>query len=945
MLRMSEFVFVPSRIWLFALLLFTANVVQASQAPIKSPNDHNNYRYLELDNGLNVLLISDPDSDKGAASLNVAVGSGDDPIGREGLAHFLEHMLFLGTEKYPEPGEYQQFIKNHGGNHNAFTAFQDTNYFFDIQADSLAAALDRFAQQFSAPLFTADLVERERRAVHSEYTAKMREDGRRYYSAKKQAFNPEHPFSHFAVGNMTTLEDTEARPLRPDLVEFWRRHYSANLMTLAVYGPQSLDRLEAMVRPRFSAIENRHLAATDHSAPLFAPGQLPELLRVEALRDMRTLTLTFPIPSQIERYHSKPAGYVASLLGHEGPGSLFDVLKNEGWAESLAAGLGTDTGHEATLEVNIELTSEGLDNRDEIIRLTFAYLDLIRSQGISEQRFTEMKQQAEINFRFQERQEPIHKVMRLAMQLRDVAPRDVLRAAWTMDTYDPQGYRAVLARLTPDNVLISELSQRELGEDVPRTRWYDTAYAIERLSGDQLAGTPRPELANELALPEPNPFLPEDLEMIAGATMDKPILLTNDDLAVWYARDTRFDTPKANLFVSLRSPIARATAQNDVLSRLYVDAIDTNLNAWAYAARLAGLNYSIYPHLRGVTIRVGGYSDKLPNLLSRILAQVAAPTLSERRFEIARRELLDKLRNQAQGRPVEQAGEFIQSTLIQGAWSTDAQIAAAEAVRFEDLQAFARQFTERLDPVMLAHGNVTEAAALNVASQVRAFLIRDAQAVTVGRSGIRKLPTGETAVELEVEHPDTGYTLYLQGSNTSFRERARFRLLAQIVGGPFYEEIRTQRQLGYIVYATSYEMLETPAIGLVVQSPEASADDIDQAVKEFSEAFEAHLDGLSDADLQQQKQAVISSVLERERQLGDVSERYWREIDRGNRDFDSREQLAVAVSSVSRDELLTAFQEALLQRNRALRVATTDQPQNNDRIVKALTDRDAVPSS
>jgi len=213
-------------ITLALVLFFFIGQVLAATAPIKSPNDDNSYRYINLDNQLRVLLVSAPESDKAAASMNVAVGSGDDPANREGLSHFLEHMLFLGTEKYPDPGEYQQFIKSHGGSHNAFTAFRDTNYFFDIQAEHLDAALDRFAEQFAAPLFTAELVDRERNAVHSEFSSKQKEDGRRFYSVKKAISNPDHPFHQFAVGNLTTLENTDERPLRPDLIEFWKSHYS-----------------------------------------------------------------------------------------------------------------------------------------------------------------------------------------------------------------------------------------------------------------------------------------------------------------------------------------------------------------------------------------------------------------------------------------------------------------------------------------------------------------------------------------------------------------------------------------------------------------------------------------------------------------------------------------------------------------------------------------------
>ena len=77
-----------------ALLAACASLPPAQPQPVKSPNDDYAYRYLTLPNQLEVLLISDPDAPKAAAALDVLVGSGDNPPGREGLAHFLEHMLF-----------------------------------------------------------------------------------------------------------------------------------------------------------------------------------------------------------------------------------------------------------------------------------------------------------------------------------------------------------------------------------------------------------------------------------------------------------------------------------------------------------------------------------------------------------------------------------------------------------------------------------------------------------------------------------------------------------------------------------------------------------------------------------------------------------------------------------------------------------------------------------
>ncbi|MEC7378317.1 MAG: insulinase family protein, partial [Pseudomonadota bacterium] len=223
-------------------------------------------------------------------------------------------------------------------------------------------------------------------------------------------------------------------------------------------------------------------------------------------------------------------------------------------------------------------------------------------------------------------------------------------------------------------------------------------------------------------------------------------------------------------------------------------------------------------------------------------------------------------------------------------------------------------------------------------------VLRDSELITVERSRVRQLPERETQVSLKVDHPDTGYTLYMQGDNTSFRERARFRLLAQIISSPFYEAIRTNRQLGYIVYATPFEMLETPALGFVVQSPSASPEEIDQAVQAFAAEFEQSLTAMTEAGLAREKQAVISSLLEKDRQLGEISSRYWQEIDRGETGFNSREQLADAVRQVGRQELLTTFREAVQARLQALRVVTGGEGLNEDKALSQLLELPPVPA-
>ena len=137
--------------------------------PVKSPIDDRDYRHVVLPNNLRAFLIHDPDSDRAAAAASVARGSDHDPQAHPGLAHFVEHMLFIATEKYPEVDGFTDFVGKHGGSRSAYTGSDRTTYHFHLKADRLPEALDRFAQFFIAPLFDPDYVEREKESIQSEY--------------------------------------------------------------------------------------------------------------------------------------------------------------------------------------------------------------------------------------------------------------------------------------------------------------------------------------------------------------------------------------------------------------------------------------------------------------------------------------------------------------------------------------------------------------------------------------------------------------------------------------------------------------------------------------------------------------------------------------------------------------------------------------------------------
>ena len=110
------------------------------------------------------------------ASLSVNAGSFNDPQSRPGLAHFLEHMIFMGSEKYPEEDGYNQHVASNGGECNAYTEFEWTNYQFKVAYKGLQKTIDMLASAFLSPKLSPDAVERELDAIESEFQMNYQED-------------------------------------------------------------------------------------------------------------------------------------------------------------------------------------------------------------------------------------------------------------------------------------------------------------------------------------------------------------------------------------------------------------------------------------------------------------------------------------------------------------------------------------------------------------------------------------------------------------------------------------------------------------------------------------------------------------------------------------------------------------------------------------------------
>jgi secreted Zn-dependent insulinase-like peptidase len=449
---------------------------------------------------------------KAAAAMVVGAGSFHDPSQCQGLAHFCEHMLFMGTEKYPVENSYDSFLTQHGGSDNAFTEYEHTVYYFDIPQEELEEALDRFAQFFIAPLFSKDSVEREVQAIESEFQLSKNSDGSRLerlmqHTGKQMG---KHPQSTFSWGNQKSLVDepkANGVDILKELRTFFNQFYHATNMRLVVIGAYELDELEEEVLKCFSEVpsdpreshpfqwKKKNSTDTDKKAsdwmtwnvenvdsPLvdvgmpFPPSSLATLYRMVPVKDRHQIGITWQIPPQKSAWRTKSYDYLAHLLGHESKGSILSTLKGRGgeegcndskcWVTSCSAGVDGEGYSSAScfalFSVTFTLTEEGVRHWKEVVSTLFTYIGMLRhhlmsNDGMPDYIYNEMKTILELSHKYQEEESPDDFVEQLAERMSPendlhFPPERLLDFEELLFGYDKEGVeRLVEHHLTPKN--------------------------------------------------------------------------------------------------------------------------------------------------------------------------------------------------------------------------------------------------------------------------------------------------------------------------------------------------------------------------------------------------------------------------------------------------------------------------------------------------------------
>lgn len=877
-----------------------------------------------LNNGIEAYLVSDPEIEQSAAAIGVAVGSWEDPKEYPGTAHFLEHMLFLGTSAYPGEAEYSKYIKENGGAVNAFTASDRTVYMFSINNEAFVGALDRFSHFFIDPLFTPSCINRELHAVDQEFAKNIEHDGWRVHMVLKETSIEGHPNTKFTTGNAATLSGIPQAALK----QWYETHYSSDKMSLVMLSALPIEDMIVQAEEKFSAIPKREVLPATAYSPVFSSQQKGHFLYVAPVRDLKTLSLVWELPEEFSSIENKwSAELISYALTHGSEKSLLQALKNQNIAESVSASLDHLDRNTCLFCLDIELTEEGLSKIDTAIALSYEAIAKINQTGISLSLFQEIKTMAQLKYQYQSREEPFSWVMETTRALMDESLETFPEKTEVPSHFDPEVVMQLSSLLTPESCLYIVLANPDkLGIVPDRTEtWMNVPYKIEPIAPAKLSNWKQTVPTHSIELPPTNPYLPTSLELLTkeGVSIKEPIpapicVVKEDKIIGYFEQDDRYLVPESTFLFSVKSPSIDGSARAAVLTDLVTKALGDDLFSTIFFAAHAGLSCNFSAKPLSFDIQISGYSQQAPKLTQEVFSFVKTFTSSKEKFSIYKNSLLSAYANGAAELPVKQAMVQAYNILLSSTPTPAEKEAALTSISWEDFSDFLTHWLDQIYIESTLYGNLTKSEAKNLLLSINDLFNSAATYTNPLKQTVLQLPAekGPFKITQKTERQGNGAVLVIEQGEFTFAKKASQKVLGVVLQEQFFDTLRTKQQTAYIAQAWASETDKQLLQLFAVQSSSHLPEDLLHRFELFLEHFCKQLTELVSLEqFQVIRQAQITALETPPDNIADMAAYLNILAFEKDADFAYKEQLITALRSLSYEDFLQATSEYLSKNN------------------------------
>ena len=805
--------------------------MQIVQLP-RTPDDGRRYWLSRAPTGLLCLLISDPAAEAASCVAQFGVGSHDEPQTLPGLAHLLEHMLFMGSARYPQAGSFPQLVSEWSGRFNASTAAERTRYHFSVNPAGLGACLAQLTDMLAAPLFLPETVAAERQVIDAEFHTRLADDALHEQAVLGQALNPAHPLSRFSAGNLSSL-GVEPAALAQALRQFHGEHYRAANGCLVIHAPLPLEQL----LPLAGGVAEQLPAAAQKpgrsSQPLFAPQSRPRLLRWQNRSRHGQWLLLFPLDDVDTAEGAKALRWLCEWLASPAPAGGLGWLRAQGLVAELKVGAQRYAGRQTLLRIELEPLIATSDY-PALLDGFFSWLAALRATPTQGWPQAARQQLADQAFNNGPQGEPLRWLTALAERTLYEPPELILESTGQWAGLCEQAWQGLMDQLQPEHLLLVQSQSDSTGLS-QQTPWTQTRFVSSRLNCQPAAVSSQTLAAADWPIwhvAEPEITLRER----AGGPLPGLRTIPVADPAAPAPGQGREVTRFGWCW-----PGGSDRQQRDKLKALWSLQLEP-LENWAHAS---GITWLWRDEAGLISLELHGPAQSLWTGVAAAIAaltqqpELAVQRLADHRYQRQRHE-------QRHALPAYRLLEELEHLL--------SSLPTQAGSNVEDI------YPEQAQMAWLYPESWLHQKRDTIIANLQKNLPQLGQAFAWQAPAARPLEEGTETLYVDCFHADRAQILYCQAGASGPSERAYWQLLQQQISASFFDQLRTRQQLGYWVVARRHEVAGMPGLFLLVQSPTHDHDQIEAAMAAWLESERARLAQLPFEQLQLQAQRLAKHL-------------------------------------------------------------------------------------
>ena len=869
---------------------------------LKSANDKRQFNVIKLANGLRILLVQDPNCIKSACSVTFNVGHFNDDKDCHGISHLLEHMLFLGNSDFTEPNAFNDFIATHGGSINAITSTEYSSYFYEIEAEYEQQALTHLYAMLSKPSFSEALIEKEINAIDAEFLLKQKDDLRRLYQVHKETCNPEHPFSQFSVGNKQTFAPFSPYQLKQKLLKIFEHFYQPQNACLCLVSQQQLSISEASVRQQFSDWPSNDTFSVEPLPALYLEHNLGVQINILPMQKAQRMIITFSLPQQHCHYRSKPLSVLSHILGDEGEGGLLYFYKKKNWATSLSAGGGIEGSNFKDFNINLQLTDEGIEYADEVITALFSYIKLIKENGIETWRIEETATLNQLMWDFPDQAKSIDEATHYSQAMFEYPPHHLIAGDYILDKPAVHIVLQMLDFFCPDNMRIKNVNP--FVKTTHTAKWYHTPYSVEKIELTRLKSFLSGHWQSNFVLPRPNQFLPscKELRPIDPEFIMPKKIVSETGLDLWFGQDDKFHQPKGDCFLTFDCSAVSEGIYVKTAKRLWIALLNEKLNQKYYQANLAGKHFHFYPHQGGFSLQTNGFSANQLEFCTQLLTQIVVNNDFSRNFSQVKAKQYQGLSNALMKKPINRLFSKLSVLMQQQNYAPSDMAQVMQHLTLDDVALTKKKLLSQFHLEGLMFGDWSAEEAYRVSGDIKQFRMMHKTCAKIhkGVADIRQVKA--ISYHEECQHKEPAAVIYFQAPDASLKNVALTILAEQLLATPFFNQMRTEQQLGYLVGSGYIPYNQHPGIGFYIQSPFHPAEYLIDAIHLFLLEIVDNINQFSHV-WESLKKGVIKQLMEKDTNLSIKSQRLWMAIGNQDNTFTYNSRMTQTILDIDFSEL------------------------------------------